>query len=392
MPLAPLPRDKFDLLHDAFLAEMDERGGEPFRSFEHAFFYKDEVQYKTDVSAYGRGELDAAAWRRRQVGTGEILDAVRRACAPGISKNLLEHKYGQEKGSYRALYLVKDRASRADLEEQFYLLFTTSSEPRSFGPAFDTLAEHLRDRRLGAGWDFVAYLAFLRDERRYFPIRSTRFQRLLDYFGYDVQLTGRVEWARYATVLELADLLREELAAEYGRANAIQIQSYMWVLSYLCVDLPKRAKKCRIARPVDPAAELARRLRLADLRERRGLRGEQFVVAHEQQRLDVAGRADLARKVELVSAAGEGTYDVLSFELDGRERRIEVKTTASAIDADSGFWLAEGERARGEGDDRWRVYRVHDVDGAPSITDLGNVVRSREWSLAPASWRVTSEG
>lgn len=60
-----------------------------------------------------------------------------------------------------------------------------------------------------------------------------------------------------------------------------------------------------------------------------GRAGEERVVAHERSALKLAGREDLARKVRWVSEEdGDGAgYDIASFEPDGQERLIEVKTT-----------------------------------------------------------------
>lgn len=60
-----------------------------------------------------------------------------------------------------------------------------------------------------------------------------------------------------------------------------------------------------------------------------GRAGEERVLAHERASLAGAGRQDLARRVRWVSEEeGDGTgYDIASFQPDGRERLIEVKTT-----------------------------------------------------------------
>jgi hypothetical protein len=53
------------------------------------------------------------------------------------------------------------------------------------------------------------------------------------------------------------------------------------------------------------------------------------VLKHERERLDSAGRSDLASKaLHIAELEGDGAgYDVRSFELDGTPRFIEVKTT-----------------------------------------------------------------
>ena len=59
-----------------------------------------------------------------------------------------------------------------------------------------------------------------------------------------------------------------------------------------------------------------------------GLAGEQFIAEFEARRLHAAGQKSLAERVEHVAGSrGDGLgYDVLSFEVSGEERFIEVKT------------------------------------------------------------------
>lgn len=63
-----------------------------------------------------------------------------------------------------------------------------------------------------------------------------------------------------------------------------------------------------------------------------GLAGELAVVNHEQRRLWTSGHTALAERVEHVSVTqGDGLgFDVLSYNNDGTERLIEVKTTRRA--------------------------------------------------------------
>jgi len=87
-----------------------------------------------------------------------------------------------------------------------------------------------------------------------------------------------------------------------------------------------------------PPVELAQMLGIAmkfdvaerDARNRAlGRAGEERVLWHERGTLAAVGREDLARKVRWVSEEdGDGAgYDIASFEHDGRQRLIEVKTT-----------------------------------------------------------------
>ena len=100
-------------------------------------------------------------------------------------------------------------------------------------------------------------------------------------------------------------------------------------------------------------------------------------------------RADLARKVRWIAAEdGDGAgYDVLSFNLEGRERLIEVKTTNGA--ARTPFFLTRNECGLAtERPADWRIYRVHLFAKGPRIftitPPLENAVK-----LIPETWRAS---
>ncbi|HYK55880.1 MAG TPA: DUF3883 domain-containing protein, partial [Flavisolibacter sp.] len=62
---------------------------------------------------------------------------------------------------------------------------------------------------------------------------------------------------------------------------------------------------------------------------RLGAGGEELVIAFEQYRLQKAGKANLAERIEWIAKEqGDGAgYDILSKNLNGTDRFIEVKTT-----------------------------------------------------------------
>ena len=80
---------------------------------------------------------------------------------------------------------------------------------------------------------------------------------------------------------------------------------------------------------------------------------------YERWRLINGGQSKFADKVERVSETkGDGLgFDVLSFESSGRERLIEVKTTAFA--KETPFFLTHTELDRSRADaDQFFIYRV----------------------------------
>lgn len=178
--------------------------------------------------------------------------------------------------------------------------------------------------------------------------------------------------------------------ALYGQPNAIEIQSYMWVVSYLIRDGNVGEKKTTSA--PDFNSELTARARRAQERERIGLSGEQFVYEKERGKLLAIGRDDLANRVKVVSVDDEGGsgFDISSFNRDESELHIEVKTTVRSPEDDNGFWLSDTERSQAEKDSCWTVYRVWSIDLSPQYENIGNVVQNRDinWELRASSWFV----
>jgi hypothetical protein len=123
-----------------------------------------------------------------------------------------------------------------------------------------------------------------------------------------------------------------------------------------------------------------------------GLAGEQFVVELEARRLHAAGKRLLSERVEHASATqGDGLgYDVLSFEEDGRERLIEVKTTA--FGELTPFFVSRNELARSEVNaESYRLYRLFDFRERPRLFDLPGSITAH-CQLDPVSYlaRLTS--
>ena len=238
----------------------------------------------------------------------------------------------------------------------------------------------------------MAYLAFIYAPHRYFPILPNAFDRLFGALGLPDTISGRVSWENYSRVLDLADELRSSLS-RYGRAGAIDIQSYMWILSYL-IDAAVERRKSTIAE-VDFEEELRRRLEEAKQRERIGLAGEKLVMESEQRRLIKLGRRDLVRRVRLVSADGSNCgYDILSFNRDGSERHIEVKTTIQSRSFDRGFFVSGNEHECARRDPYWVLARVWGIDDIPVHDFLENMIARAQstWSVDPITWFISPRG
>lgn len=132
----------------------------------------------------------------------------------------------------------------------------------------------------------------------------------------------------------------------------------------------------RPVRPARPAA-LERLVRKFDPVERDfrnrtlGKAGEAAILDFEQERLRRADRPDLARKIRWVSQEdGDGAgFDILSFDVQGRERLIEVKTTRGG--QTTPFFLTRNEHSLArERPEEFRLYRLYGFGIEPRLFKL----------------------
>jgi Domain of unknown function (DUF3883) len=135
----------------------------------------------------------------------------------------------------------------------------------------------------------------------------------------------------------------------------------------------------RLIGKFDPAARDARNRDL-------GRAGEEFVVGFERHRLEKAGRDDLARDVRWVSDLdGDGYgYDVKSFETDGQQRLLEIKTTCG--NERTPFWMSKREcDVAAEKHDIYRIRRVFHFRNEVKMFDIAPPLEAR-LLLTPATF------
>lgn len=194
----------------------------------------------------------------------------------------------------------------------------------------------------------------------------------------------------------LAEVIASQVAAkplldEVARA-AVQQPAVMPVLadfSRVKSDAPRM--KLRVAEPAAPLFRAIRRdyLEREALNQSLGLAGEEFVLQYEHWRLVELGERRLADRVEHVSVSkGDGLgYDVLSFDTDGRERFIEVKTTG--FGQQTPFFVSRGELALSKGTkDQFHLYRLFEFRKAPRLFDLTGSLE-QHCLLDPVTYRAS---
>lgn len=137
----------------------------------------------------------------------------------------------------------------------------------------------------------------------------------------------------------------------------------------------------RLVRKFDPVAR--------DFRNRSlGKAGEALIVDFERRRLEMLDRKDLASKVRWVAQEdGDGAgYDIHSFDRQGNDRLIEVKTTQGA--RSTPFFVTRNELSLAhERPKHFRLYRLYEVGQAPRLFKLKPPLEEAV-TLEAETWRA----
>lgn len=120
-----------------------------------------------------------------------------------------------------------------------------------------------------------------------------------------------------------------------------------------------------------------------------GLAGEAFALDFERWRLTQLGAGQLAERVTHASVMeGDGLgYDIRSFEADGRERFIEVKTTS--FGERTPFFVSSNEVSFArEHEASFRLYRLFDFRKTPRLFELAGPIE-RHCRLEASTFRAS---
>jgi hypothetical protein len=179
--------------------------------------------------------------------------------------------------------------------------------------------------------------------------------------------------------------LQDVAAADADRPMVVpEVEDILAVLT----SAPKPAAEVhRTIEPVRPVVRLTTNYVEREARNRSlGAAGELFVINYERARLISLGKEPLAARIEHTSKVRgdhEG-YDILSYDENGAERLIEVKTTKYG--SDTPFFVSRNEVTTSERRAAcYNIYRLYSFRQAPRLYTLPGAI-SQSCQLSAASF------
>lgn len=210
-----------------------------------------------------------------------------------------------------------------------------------------------------------------------------------------------MQWlAGYAPRANYQRLLAEEVARQIAadpdidraaqldaeRPAAVPLELDFSAISEDAPKVKEEVKERSASTYLSPALKrdyLAREARNASL----GRAGEELVLQYEDWRLRQLDCSHLANRIEHIANKNDAAgFDILSFETDGRERYIEVKTTSYA--KETPFFLSHSELEFSKVNEAsYRLYRLFEFRSSPRLFALSGCV-DKNCLLDPVSYRA----
>jgi len=169
-------------------------------------------------------------------------------------------------------------------------------------------------------------------------------------------------------------------AATHAVEEVVEARPLVEDILKILVDPPRRDEdKPKLYDRVVAARKPVRRnyLEMESRNQALGLAGEKFILEFEEKRLWQAGRKDLAGRIQHVSdSQGDHLgFDVASFETDGRDKLIEVKTTR--FGEQTPFFASKNEVAvSAEREGEYHLYRLFHFTKRPKLFILPGSLRN----------------
>ena len=118
-----------------------------------------------------------------------------------------------------------------------------------------------------------------------------------------------------------------------------------------------------------------------------GYTGEKQVLEYERKRL--SNHPDLQRRIKWQSQESDAIgYDILSYDKDGTERQIEVKSTNAQPSDKFHFVLTENERQHALKLTNYWIYYVFSIDNQPTIYKIKNPFKDDLVQIEPIKYKV----
>ena len=382
---------------------LDESNGQSFLGFSDGYLHEREA-YKDELREESLAILKTNEWDPVKIGNGDILRRIIQTFE--LENNNLvgtRRKFGPDSVPHRKMIQALDDGNNlASIEEAIYNLFKSNEKLENI---FNQLVD-----LIGKQYSVIAFLFYLKNNREYLPISTTNFEYAFKTLGCQLILSRNCSWDNYKSYLQVISQVKDALENSMNQnINLIDAHSFCWLIGYKDryqnwlkeKALPEiqtvfnafeitpinNSSSQKRSTPNDTNRDGSVDWDKENKRKRiKGRRAEELVMDFERQRLLEAGEEDLSTKVEDYSTKYSKGFDILSWNADGTERNIEVKSSSS-----NGFILTRNELNKSETNPNYWIYIVNEKKNEVQIKQIKtpSLKNQDQFRLEPKDYYVS---
>jgi hypothetical protein len=399
----------FNATFEKFVEIVETLSDQPFKKLKTNSYINEQEGYKYIVQREAKSKLLSKTWNKNTFGQGNITTLVNAAIQnkKGIENNLIDWR---KKDNFKKIKPSKEN------EELLFNFFKSKIKNEI---AFEKL------HGLKFSYQFIAYLFFLREPQKFMPISQDRFDKIFNSLGIDFKTSRNTYWENYQKYNQIIKEYQNHLKIKFKTVSLLDAHSFLWIYGYQFDDKKAKIlnKKKTVGNPIIATKdEENKKLKLYELKKiipsnsqnsynqteeiphkeividylekhrkqiEIGNKAENIVLNSEREFLKKNNLTHLAKNVELVSDKPHLGYDILSFELDGRPKQIEVKAISNNR---KNFFITHNELNKSQRLNNYYLYCVTKINsGQEEILRIKNpkFEDKNYFKIEPMSFKIT---
>ena len=224
-----LDKERLEEKFENFRKFISKEDDKQFISFSSSELIDNNENYKYSVYDKSRVNLGVNLWSPSDIGTGKIKMAVESAINTKVNhsnqvtdNNLL---YWRKKDAF-----IKRESSRS-IEQLFFDLYKNKIKDQI---AFERLVDE------GLSYQFIAYLFFIKDSKRFLPISQAKFDKIFEYIGIqEFKTRNNASWENYIEYCNIIKTVRDFLRTKDENTTLLDAHSFLWILGWEIDDVKK---------------------------------------------------------------------------------------------------------------------------------------------------------
>lgn len=214
-----------NVFYDRFKTFLYESTKIEFTSFSHTLLEKQE-DYKYDCYRNGREKLNFHSWRIDDIGTGKILNSVIESIEIEGNNLVNTHdRFGPGTKDQQSLCDAKKNAKeQQEYEQIFFDLYKSNISDEE---SLSRLVKHV-----GKKYALIAYVLFLKNNRKYMPIAPDHFDRIFVMLSIHFKTSGKCSWENYVEYNSIINRIREYLehCLVDEEVRLLDAHSFLWII------------------------------------------------------------------------------------------------------------------------------------------------------------------